>query len=466
MTSVSVIIAFLLPFLPIKLSDNRPMCMPSHFYFYFRKRIAVRLRFFMKEHWKKKFLFIWVGQFVSLISSSAVNFAIIIWLSMEHGSAEVLAYGAIAAMLPGAVIGPFAGVYIDRWDRKKTMMLADAFVAICTLVMSISFFLGYEGLLLIYLMLALRSVGSAFHMPAMQAAIPMIAPEKELLRIAGINQTIQSISSIAGPALGALAISLLSIGNVLLLDIGGAVIAIASLLFVHIPNPVITDKAKASVAQVWTDLRGGLREIVNNRGLLWLFLFSTVVTFCIMPIAVLFPLLTLHHFHGGKWEMSIIEMMWGVGMLIGGGLIGIFKPSFSKILLINCTYVLLGVSLALSGYLPAHAFYVFVGLTIVGGVAAAVYNACFMTVLQEEVRPELMGRVFSLYFSIAIIPTVLGLLGTGWAADAFGVNYLFIILGLLIVVVGLFSFFNRPLLALGLAKSTVLGAVTTDRTTD
>ncbi|WDF69873.1 MFS transporter [Sphingobacterium oryzagri] len=403
----------------------------------------------MKEHWKKKFLFIWVGQFLSLISSSAVNFAIIIWLSMEHASAEVLAYGAIAAMLPGAIIGPFAGVFIDRWDRKKTMMLADSFVAICTLVMSISFFLGYEGLLLIYVMLMLRSIGSAFHMPAMQAAIPMIAPENALLRIAGVNQTIQSVSSIAGPALGALAISLMSIGNVLLLDIVGASIAVASLLFVHIPNPQLAEKAKTSMKQVWTDLRGGLLEIMNKKGLMWLFLFSTVVTFCIMPIAVLFPLLTLNHFHGGKWEMSIIEMMWGVGMLIGGGLISIFKPTFSKILLINTTYIVLGITLALSGYLPANLFYLFVSLTVLGGVAAAVYNACFMTVLQEEVRPELMGRVFSLYFSIAIIPTVLGLLGTGWAADVFGVNYLFMVLGGVIVLIGACSFFNRSLRKLG-----------------
>lgn len=197
-----------------------------------------------KENWKKKFLVIWVGQFISLITSSAVNFAIIIWLSIEHGSAEVLAYGAIAAMLPAAVIGPFAGIYIDRWNRKKTMMFADGFVAVCTLVMSISFYLGYESLILIYAMLALRSVGSAFHMPAMQASIPMIAPESELLRIAGVNQMIQSVSAIAGPALGALAITLMSIGNVLLLDIIGATVAIVTLLFVYIPNPTFPRKQK------------------------------------------------------------------------------------------------------------------------------------------------------------------------------------------------------------------------------
>ena len=130
----------------------------------------------MKDSWKKKFSIIWIGQFISLISSSAVNFAIIIWLSLETGSAEVLAFAAIAGLLPQAIIGPIAGVYIDRWNRKKTMIFADAFVALCTLAMSVSFYIGYESLILIYVMLALRSVGAAFHMPAMQAAIPMLAP--------------------------------------------------------------------------------------------------------------------------------------------------------------------------------------------------------------------------------------------------------------------------------------------------
>src|SRR5690606_25417415 len=226
-------------------------------------------------------------------------------------------------------------VYIDRWDRKMTMILADAFVALCTLVMSISFYLGYESLILIYVMLALRSVGSAFHMPAMQASVPMIAPESELLRIAGINQMIQSVSAIAGPALGALAITLMSIGNVLLLDIGGAVVAIVSLLFVHIPNPEIVEKAKSSLRQAWNDLVAGFNEILAKQGLSYLFLSSAIGFFCIMPVAVLFPLLTLNHFGGGKWEMSIIEVVWGVGRLLGGGLLGIWKPNIHKVVIIN-----------------------------------------------------------------------------------------------------------------------------------
>ncbi|MDN9002377.1 MFS transporter, partial [Staphylococcus aureus] len=77
----------------------------------------------MQQTWLKRFMLIWVGQFISLISSSAVNFAIIIWLSLETRSAEILAYAVIAGMLPQAILGPIAGVYVDRWNKKLTMML-------------------------------------------------------------------------------------------------------------------------------------------------------------------------------------------------------------------------------------------------------------------------------------------------------------------------------------------------------
>lgn len=167
----------------------------------------------MQQTWLKRFILIWIGQFISLISSSAVNFAIIIWLSLETRSAEILAYAVIAGMLPQAILGPIAGVYVDRWNKKLTMMLADSFVAVCTLIMSVCFYLGYESLTMIFIVLSLRSIGSAFHMPSMQAAIPLIAPKSELLRIAGVNQIIQSVSGIAGPALGALSISFFSIGR-------------------------------------------------------------------------------------------------------------------------------------------------------------------------------------------------------------------------------------------------------------
>lgn len=152
--------------------------------------------------WKRTFAVIWSGQLVSILSSAVVGYAIIYWMSLETGSAEVLALAAIAGILPQSLLGPVVGVYVDRWDRRRTMILADTFIALCTLALAALFYLGIARMWHIYLLLACRSVGSAFHTPAMQASVPMLAPASQLTRIAGINQIISSVSDIAGPRSG------------------------------------------------------------------------------------------------------------------------------------------------------------------------------------------------------------------------------------------------------------------------
>lgn len=403
-----------------------------------------------KKHWFKTYIYIWVGQFVSLISSSAVNFAMIIWLSLEFRSAEVLAFAAISGLLPQAIIGPFAGVYIDRWDRKKVMIFADAFIACCTLMMTFALQDGHINLSLIYLLMVCRSIGSAFHQPAMQAIAPLLVPEDQLLRVSGVNQILHSVSAIAGPALGALAIANLPINQVLYLDVIGAAFAISSLMFISIPY--FKSESKASLRQVWGDLKLGFLAIHQNKGLNRMFLYSIIAMMGILPVAIMFPLLTIEHFKGDKFEMSVIEVIWGVGMLVGGSALSAFKLSFRKILLINYMHILLGLTFVFSGVLPANMFIIFVVLTGIGGASMSIFNAVFMTIIQEEIAPEMLGRVFSLYFSFAIIPSLIGLLFAGNIADHIGVANAFIIAGMLCVLLGIVSFMTPSLMRLGIKE--------------
>src|SRR5690606_28375320 len=252
---------------------------------------------------------------------------------------------------------------------------------------------------------------------AMQAAIPMLAPKSELLRVAGINQVIQSVSNIAGPALGALAIGFMDIAYVMYIDIIGALFAIASLLLVKIPHPEQTTSTNMGTRQLLADMRMGLRAITSHKGISRLFLFSVLATICIMPIAVLFPLMTLEHYNGEAFHMSIVEASWGVGMLIGGGVLGVLKLKTNKVTLINYTYLLMGLAFAISGLLPAWAFWIFVLLTTLSGIAGSLYNACFTTIIQQNIDPLLLGRVFAMFFSISLLPSLIGLLGTGFLAD-------------------------------------------------
>ncbi len=385
-----------------------------------------------------------------MITSYAVHFAVIIWLSLEHQSAEVLAFAGIAGLLPQALIGPFAGVFIDRWDRKKVMMYSDGFIAVCAFAMT--FLLRNErvDLFWIYALLACRSVGNAFQSPAMQAIAPLIVPEKELLRVSGINQMLQSISTIAGPALGTLAITYFAIADVLYLDIIGAVLAISSLLFVKIPHLKVTNQG--SVNTVFTELKEGFGAIYRNKGLSFLFFYAMLVTFFVMPAAIMFPLLTTGYYGGGKWEISLIEVVWGIGMLVGGSVLSVLRITTPKIILVNAMHIVLGFAFLLCGAIPPSWFIAFVVVTTLSGIAMSVFSAAFMTTIQEEVMPQMLGRVFSLYFSIAILPSIIGLLFTGLIAEKVGVAPAFVIAGGLVMVVGIASFLTPPLMKIGRGK--------------
>lgn len=401
------------------------------------------------QNWKRTFAIIWTGQLLSILSSSMVNFAIILWLSIEHNSAEILAYAAIAGMLPQSVLGLFAGAYVDKWNRKLTMIFSDGFIAFCTLIIALLFYLGEPEIWFVYLLLALRSVGSAFHMPAMQASVPLLAPESELLRISGVNQMIQSVSVIAGPALGALAISVMDIEKVLIFDVVGAVLAIFSLLLVQIPNPKKEKNPDTAQETILQQIIQGIKAVKTNKGIFYLFLASMITMFCIMPVAVIFPLFTLRHFKGGAFEMSVIEVVWGVGMLIGGALLGALKVSYNKAFMINIMCFILGLTFIFSGILPANQFWIFVALTAIGGLTAAIYNACFTTIIQEQIDPSFLGRVFSLSISISILPSLIGLLSTGYLAETIGISETFVILGTLISLVGISCFFAKDITRVG-----------------
>lgn len=399
------------------------------------------------ENWKKVFLIIWSGQFASILTSTIVGYAIVLWLSFETRSAEVLALGTIAAFLPQAILGPVAGVYIDRWNRKKTMIAADTFIALCTLLLALFFFFGEAEIWHIYLLLVLRSIGSAFHSPAMQASVPLLAPAEELGRIAGVNQMIQSVGVIAGPAIAALLITIMDIAYILLIDIVGAIVACVSLCFVFIPNP---EKKAKEEQHVFREMKEGLRTVTSNPGLKYLCLLAVLSMICIMPVGAMFPLMTLNHFGGTAFQIGLVEVFWGVGMLLGGALMGMYKKYYNKVVAINLMYFVIGFSFAFSGMLPAANGYVaFVVLTALGGVSGAIHHACFTALIQEKIDADKLGRVFSLYMSVAVFPSMLGLLCTGFLADTIGMPVTFILLGLMIVLLGGVSFMIPSLLALG-----------------
>lgn len=380
------------------------------------------------DAWKKKFIIIWSGQLFSILSSNVAQFAIVLWISLRTGSAEVLALATVAALLPQILLGPFAGVYVDRWSRKWTMIGADMFVALCSAVMALLFYLDSIMLWQIYLLLMLRSAGSAFHSPAMKSSVPLLAPESELTRIAGINQVIQSVCYIGGPAIGAVLVVSFDMGFVMLLDVAGALIACTALLCVAIPNPGKDPETRGRPGLLG-DMREGWKAILSNRGISWIMGTEILVAFFVMPVVVLLPLMTLKHFGGTPYQVGLIEALFGAGSLAGGVILGLWNPRTKKVTLILASYMVIGLALFACGVLPPTGFVWYAALTLIQGLVIPFYSGPFTALLQTQIEASVLGRVFSLFDSISLLPSVIGLLGTGLLADRIGIAPIFAICG-------------------------------------
>lgn len=392
------------------------------------------------NNWKKKFIIIWSGQLFSTLSSYIAQFGIVLWISLETGSAEVLSLATICALLPQTLLGPFAGVFVDRWNRKLTMILSDSFVALCSGVIALLFYLDAIELWHIYLLLALRSIGGTFQGPAMKSSVPLLAPEKELTRIASISQSITAVSNICGPVLGAALLVATNMSFLMLFDVVGALIACTSLLFVSIPNPPAQAKGKVSFANVMREMKDGFNAIRSKRGLSAVMMIEVLVTFFVMPVVVLLPLMTLKHFAGTPYHASLIELLFGLGTLGGGILLGIWNPKTRKVIMISASYIVLGVCFLFSGLLSPSGFIFYAALSVVQGIAIPFYSGPFTSLLQTQIETAYLGRVFALFDSISLLPSMIGLLATGFIADAIGIPAVFVICGIAVVLTGSATF--------------------------
>lgn len=382
--------------------------------------------------WLRTFLIIFTSQAFSLLGSSAVNFALVWWLTAETESATVLAYASIAALLPQALLGPIAGPFVDRWDRRLTIIGADLFIAASSVVLIGAFATGRPSVAFIIAIIAVRSVGAAFHTPASQAAVPMYVPADQLMRVSGWNFFLGSGVAMAAPVLGAFLIGVAPMQLAIGVDVLGAAIAVALLMLVRIPHPTRAEDDSASSGLV-AEFVTGWRELVRHHGLLDLTLVLVVVTLLYMPINALFPLMTRAHFDGGAIEASIVELAFGAGMLAGSLAIGWMSAKWSGVRLVGGGLALVGATIALAGLLPASAFWAFVALSVGMGFSAPMFGAPITAMFQTLIDPSKLGRVMSLYMTLSMLVAPVGLMFAGPLAEMTGVATWFAISGVLIV---------------------------------
>jgi MFS transporter, DHA3 family, macrolide efflux protein len=192
------------------------------------------------KSWRVPFFTIWLAQAGSLLGSSIVQFALVWWLMLQTRSATILAMASLVGILPTILLGPFAGSMVDRLNRRRVMIFADAGIAVATALLGAIYFLGWMQAWHVYVILFVRAIGGTFHWPAMQASTTMLVPKEQLSRISGMNQTLSGLMSIISPPLGALVVSVLPLYGAMGIDVLTALIAITTLLFIAIPQSQIS----------------------------------------------------------------------------------------------------------------------------------------------------------------------------------------------------------------------------------
>ena len=389
------------------------------------------------QTWKKKYLTLLSGQGISLITSGILQMSIIYYLTAKTNSAMILSIATLIGFLPQAVLGPFAGAFVDRHSRKMVMIGADLLVAATGAMLLLGTVFSELPIWLIMIVLCIRSVGTAFHSPASSAVTPLMVPQDQLTKCAGYHQTIQAVASILSPAAAAVLYSILTMDTIVLLDIAGAIIACSIVAIISIPNPPAC--VNETNTHLMRDIKDGYGVLKANKALLTLFWIGAAYMFFFMPISALYPLMSMGYFHGTPVHASISEIAFAGGMLAGGILLSVWGGFKNRILSIGLSIFLMGTSITISGLLPNHAFPAFAVCCMAMGFTAPFYGVQD-ALIQEQIAPEYLGRVFSLLGSIMSLTMPLGLLCSGVFAEKIGVENWFLLCGIGILAVSVLVF--------------------------
>jgi DHA3 family macrolide efflux protein-like MFS transporter len=395
-----------------------------------------------QERSMRSFFVIWTGQAFSLLGSELVQFALVWWLTQTSGSATVLAVASLIAVLPRIFVSPFAGALVDRWNRRTVMVVADALIALAIVVLAVLYALDAVQVWHIYVLMFLRAVGGAFHWPAMQASTSLLVPEVHLSRVAGMNQMLQGLAAIFVPPLGALLLEVLPTQAILAIDVGTAVLAIAPLLFVSIPQPRREAEPEAVEGQpsMLADLREGLRFVWGWPALTIVLIIAAIANLMANPAFAIVPLLVTEHFHGGALQLGWLQSAFGVGMVVGALVLSIWGGFKRRVVTGYVAQVLSGTAFVVIGLAPGNALLLAVGMAFVIGFMNPFQNGSMLAVLQATVPPEVQGRVFTLLMSVTGITTPIGLAIAGPVGDTVGVRPWFWISGLITAAMGICTF--------------------------
>ena len=409
-----------------------------------------------RQSWRMVSAFL-IGQGISLFGSQVVMMAVIWYVALEASSGLWIAALTLAATVPQVIVSLFAGVWADRYDRKRIIIAADGAIATATLLLALLLMSGaLDGAILPALVVAsaVRALGGGIHAPAVNALLPQLAPAGELMRVNGFNGSIQSAVQLVSPLAAGALLALGPLHRILFIDVATAAIGIAILAVLRIPRHQPVERAATS--SVFAEMKDGLAYAWNHRFLRRLLATYGVYIFLCVPSGFLTTLMIERTFGDNVALLTINETVAFGGMLLGGLILGATGGFKNRVQTFFVGVMLCGVASLAVGF--TQVFWLFAALMFVIGLSIPPVQSAVYTLVQEKTSPAMLGRVFSLLAVMFSGFMPLGMLVFGPLADVVRIQTLVIPCAVSTLLLGLSLVLTRDFYSEGLAVSSVAAA--------
>lgn len=405
------------------------------------------------EQWKKTVLKFMISQTVSLLGSMLVMYAIMWYVTLSTQSGIMMTIMVLCSSIPAIIISPFAGVWADKLNRKMLMITADLAIALVTLVIAILFFMDIREVWIIFIISIIRAFGQSVHQPAVSAVYQQIVPKEKLVKVQGIAQGIQSSSMIVMPLLAGLLMALFPLEYILFIDIVTAILAVIILIFfVKLPKHEAEDRNEA--IDYFKDIKEGLSYTFKHRFIFNLILFGFLFMIVVAAPAFLSYLQVARVFGAEPWRLSLLEALFGIGMLLGSLIVSIWGGFKNRLITYFLSYIMIGVGTIGLG-IPFN-FYVYLCFWAFIGLFISISNPIIVGLIQEKVDPKYIGRVFSLFGLIHMVSMPLGMLVFGPLSDFIDVSHIILVSGVMMVVIAFVPLLNKKFIKEGIILKEVV----------
>lgn len=375
--------------------------------------MAVSLTGALKTRGVRTFLIIWFGQLISLVGTNMTGFALGVYVYQETGSVTQFALISLFVTLPTILLSPFSGALVDRWDRRKVLILSDTGAGLSTLVIFILLSSGRLEVWHIYLATGISSAFSAFQWPAYTASTTLLVPKEHFGRASGMTQLSEAAAQIVAPVIAGAVVISIGVQGVIFIDFATFGFAVLTLLLVSIPRPEFSEESKEARGSLWSEARYGWDYLRVRHGLLGLLALFATLNFSMSIVGVLLTPMILSI--GSAALLGTLLSVGGSGMLVGSLVMSAWGGPKRKIMGVLGFEFLTAGMVFLGGLRPNP---ILIGVAMFGGFFCfPIIQGSSDAIWLRKVAPDVQGRVFSIRRMIAWSTQPLAFLIAGPLAD-------------------------------------------------